>query len=63
MGQQKTEFSRTSTTSVPFIGLALVFAMASFFVATSKAHSADATVVGSIQSTQALEVVAPTPSQ
>ena len=42
MDQRQPEHLRTSTTSVPLVGLALVFAIASFFVATSKAHSATA---------------------
>lgn len=39
MEQENPMVTSTSTTSVPFIGLAIVFVMASFFVATSKAHS------------------------
>ena len=46
MDQHKPEHLRTSTTSIPIVGLALVFAIASFFVATSKAHSANGAAIG-----------------
>ncbi|MEP1471146.1 MAG: hypothetical protein ABJK20_08125 [Halieaceae bacterium] len=40
MDQRKPEHLQSSTTSIPIVGLALVFVAASFFVATSNAHSA-----------------------
>lgn len=43
MYQPKPEHLQSSTTSIPIIGLALLFVIASFFVATTNAHSADIT--------------------